>query len=89
MEHRLSDTVFTSVPQRIAATPCTLAGDEPSTGAYHVALTHEQLAALTGTPATPSPRRWASSPSAACSGLSRAKITVLDRARLAAEAGNP
>jgi CRP-like cAMP-binding protein len=53
MERRLSDTVFKSVPQRIAGTLGTLAGQQRRLPVgprnAQVALTHEQLAALVGT----------------------------------------
>lgn len=53
MERRLSDSVFKTVPQRIALTLTTLAGQERRLGlagrAAQVALTHEQIAALAGT----------------------------------------
>lgn len=53
MERRLSDTVFKTVPQRIASTLAALAGQQRRYGmtgrASVVALTHEQIAALAGT----------------------------------------
>jgi CRP-like cAMP-binding protein len=53
MERRLSDTVFKSVPQRIAGALAALAVQQPRYGltgrAPVVALTHEQIAALVGT----------------------------------------
>ncbi|MBL0885245.1 Crp/Fnr family transcriptional regulator [Myceligenerans indicum] len=51
IERRLSDTVFKSVPQRIATTLVTLAaGSTAGLGrGRQVRLTHEQLAALAGT----------------------------------------
>ncbi|MGH3883123.1 MAG: cyclic nucleotide-binding domain-containing protein, partial [Pseudonocardiaceae bacterium] len=53
MERRLCDTVFKSVPQRVAATLATLAGAQRRLGvgrrSVQVALTHDQLAALVGT----------------------------------------
>ncbi|KUO14546.1 cyclic nucleotide-binding protein [Streptomyces dysideae] len=57
LEQRLSDSVFKSVPQRVATTLLTLMPEHESStrplrpGAKHpqVSLTHEQLAALVGT----------------------------------------
>lgn len=52
LERRLTDTVFKNVPQRIAATLCLLAGEQqkrPLGRGVQLALTHEQIAALTGT----------------------------------------
>lgn len=51
LEQRLSDTVFKTVPQRIAATLVTLADASGSRAprGVQVKLTHEQLAALAGT----------------------------------------
>jgi CRP/FNR family cyclic AMP-dependent transcriptional regulator len=52
LERRLSDTVFKSVPQRVAATLCLLAANQqkrPLGRGVQLALTHEQIAALTGT----------------------------------------
>src|SRR6266545_1798835 len=72
MERRLSDTVFKSVPQRIAGTLATLAGQQRRLGVgprtAQVALTHEQLAALVG--------------------LARGKITIVDLPGISAEAGD-
>jgi len=52
IEQRLSDAIFKSVPERIAGALATLASSSPSLTrgkAMQVRLTHEQLAALTGT----------------------------------------
>ncbi len=49
LERRLSDTVVTSVPERVAATPVTLAQPRSLLRGGAVRITHEQLAVLAGT----------------------------------------
>jgi CRP-like cAMP-binding protein len=88
MERRLSDTVFKTVPQRIAATLCTLSTDHPPTGTYRVALTHEQIAALTGTARETATKALGELADRGLLRVGRGKITIMDPERLAAEAGN-
>jgi CRP-like cAMP-binding protein len=94
MERRLSDTVFNSVPQRIAATLCTLATGAATpdpgslTGPRQVALTHEQIAALVGTSRETATKALGEFAAQGLLRLGRGKITIVDPARLAAEAGN-
>lgn len=91
LETRLSDTVFKSVPQRIAATLCLLAGEEQRRrmrrGAQ-VALTHEQIAALTGTSRETTTKVLGEYADRGLVRLSRGRITILDPNRVAAEAGD-
>lgn len=77
LEQRLSDTVFKSVPQRIATTLTTLATrtDTPA-GKLRPGTRHPQIALPTNSsppwpapPAKPRPKCCASSPTAACSAL--------------------
>ena len=49
LEQRLSDTVFKSVPERVAGTVATLAEGRGRLRGGQVRITHEQLAALAGT----------------------------------------
>jgi CRP-like cAMP-binding protein len=80
LERRLSDSVFKSVPQRVATTLCLLADEEqrrPLSKGIQVSLTHEQVAALAGTSRETTTMR-----------LNRGRITILDLPRLASEAGD-
>jgi CRP-like cAMP-binding protein len=92
MERRLSDTVFKSVPQRIAGTLATLAGQQrrlpvgPRT--TQVALTHEQLAALVGTSRETATKILGEFADRGLVRLARGKITILDPTGIAAEAGD-
>jgi len=91
MERRLSDTVFKSVPQRIAATLCTLAGQQRRPfGSRHavVALTHEQLAALVGTSRETATKTLNELADRGMVRLARGKITILDPDGITAEAGD-
>lgn len=95
MEQRLSDTVFKTVPQRIAATLCTLADRAPPRrrvgpvggGSIQLALTHEQIAALVGTSRETATKALGDFAEQGLVKLGRGRIILLDRARLAAEAG--
>jgi CRP-like cAMP-binding protein len=96
MEQRLTDTVFKTVPQRIAAMLCTL-GDRALTtrrpglvgrGPTPLVLTHEQIAALVGTSRETATKALGEFAEQGLVKLGRGKITILDRARLAAEAGD-
>jgi CRP-like cAMP-binding protein len=95
MEQRLSDSVFKSVPQRIAATLCTLGEGAPAGrragvlggGPPQLALTHEQVAALIGTSRETATKALGEFAEQGLVKLGRGKIILLDRTRLAAEAG--
>ena len=95
LEQRLSDSVFKSVPQRVATTLMTLATriDTPAgklrPGARHpqIALTHEQLAALAGTSRETCTKVLREFADRGLLRLVRGRITVLDPARLLDEAG--
>jgi CRP-like cAMP-binding protein len=92
MERRLSDTVFKTVPQRIAATLVTLFGGQPryrlGPRAAVVAFTHEQIAALAGTSRETTSKVLGDFADRGLVRLGRGKITVLDRVGLQAEAGS-
>lgn len=91
MERRLSDSVFKSVPQRIASTLCTLARESPRTGVLtrgqQITLTHEQLAALVGTSRETATKVLGEFAERGLLRLGRGRITVLDSAGINAEAG--
>jgi CRP-like cAMP-binding protein len=90
MERRLSDTVFKSAAQRIAATLATLASDRRPgirSRAPQVLLTHEQIAALVGTSRETATKVLGDLASQGLIRLSRGRITVLDPAAVAARAG--
>lgn len=95
LEQRLSDSVFKSVPQRIAATLTTLAAraDTPSgrlrPGTRHaqIALTHQQLAALAGTSRETTTKVLREFADGGLLRLARGRITVLDPGRLNDAAG--
>jgi CRP/FNR family cyclic AMP-dependent transcriptional regulator len=92
LEQRLSDTVFKSVPQRIATTLATLAGqDRPygvGTPATVVKLTHNQVAALVGTSRETTTRILNDFADRGLIRLRRGRITLLDMARIDTEAGD-
>lgn len=92
MERRLSDTVFKSVPQRVATTLAMLAGQERrygvGSGAPVVALTHEQIAALVGTSRETATKILDDFAVRGLVRLGRGKITLLDMARIDAETGD-
>ena len=90
LERRLSDTVFKSVPQRIATTLCLLAGQEPRRllgRGIQIQLTHEQVAALAGTPRETTTKILNEYADQGLVHLGRGRITIADLPRLAAEAG--
>ncbi|WP_175408795.1 Crp/Fnr family transcriptional regulator [Streptomyces sp. TRM64462] len=95
LEERLSDSVFKSVPQRVATTLVTLTPHQgPSAlplrpGAKHpqVALTHEQLAALAGTSRETATKVLHQFADRGLLRLARGRITVLKPDRLRDEAG--
>ena len=92
MERRLSDTVFKSVPQRIATTLAALAGQERryvvGSRAPVVALTHEQIAALVGTSRETATKVLGDFADRGLIRLGRGRITLLDMTRIVAEAGD-
>lgn len=92
MERRLSDTVFKSVHQRVAATLATFAGGRPHHGVgaagVHVTLTHEQLAALVGTSRETASKVLGDLADRDLIRLARGRVTILDVAGIAAEAGD-
>jgi CRP/FNR family transcriptional regulator, cyclic AMP receptor protein len=90
LERRLSDTVFKSVPQRVATTLCLLADEEqrrPLGRGLQVSLTHEQLAALAGTSRETTTKILNEYAEQGLLRLGRGKLTILDLTRLSAEAG--
>ncbi len=90
LERRLSDSVFKSVPQRIASTLCLLAEQEqrrPLSKGIQVALTHEQVAALAGTSRETTTKVLNEYAEHGLLRLGRGKLTILDVRKLAAEAG--
>ncbi|WP_203454568.1 Crp/Fnr family transcriptional regulator [Jiangella aurantiaca] len=91
MERRFTDTVFKSVPQRIAATLAMLARQSPRSGflarGQQITLTHEQLAALVGTSRETATKVLGEFADNGLLRLGRGRITVLDAARLDAETG--
>lgn len=95
MEQQYTDAVFKSVPQRIAATLCTL-GDRAEGlrrpgriggGPSQVLLTHEQVAALVGTSRETATKALGDFAEQGLVKLGRGRIVILDRARLAEETG--
>lgn len=91
LERRLSDSVFKSVPQRIATTLCLLADQEPRrplSKGVQVALTHEQVAALAGTSRETTTKILNEYADQELLRLGRGKITILDLPRLSSEAGD-
>jgi len=89
LERRLSDTVFKSVPQRVAATLCLLAGEQqkrPLSRGVQLALTHEQIAALTGTSRETATKVLGEYADRGLLRLGRGKVTILDPAAITAEA---
>ena len=91
LERRLSDSVFKSVPQRIATTLCLLADQEqrrPLGRGPQIALTHEQLAALAGTSRETTTKILNEYADQELLRLGRGKITILNVSRLASEAGD-
>ncbi len=90
LERRLSDSVFKSVPQRIASTLCLLAEQEPRrplTRGVQVSLTHEQVAALAGTSRETTTKVLNEYAEHGLLRLGRGKLTILDLRGLATEAG--
>lgn len=91
LERRLSDTVFKSVPERIATTLCLLGEGEEHrtlTGRPQVSLTHEQLAALVGTSRESTTKVLNEYAAQGLVRLGRGKLVILDPRRLAAARGD-
>lgn len=92
MERRLSDMALKSVHQRVAATLATLAGDRLRHGAgipnVHLALTHDQLAALVGTRPATAAKALGELADRGLIRLARGEVVVLDAVGIAAEAGD-
>ena len=97
MEQRLSDNVFKNVPQRVAGMLLRVATGTPRRGLPgrrgpsgredQVRLTHEQLAALVGTSRETVTKVLGEYADRGLVRLGRARVTILDHARLADEAG--
>jgi CRP-like cAMP-binding protein len=90
LERRLSDTVFKSVPQRIATTLCLLSEEQPRRTlgrGMQIHLTHEQVAALAGTSRETTTKILNEYADQGLVDLGRGRLTILDLARLSAEAG--
>lgn len=85
LETRLSDTVFKSVPERIATTLLTLT-EAPATRAtgrgFQVKLTHEQLAALAATSRETTTKVLGEFADRGLISLGRGRITVLNAEEL-------
>lgn len=92
MEQRLTETVFKSVPQRIASSLHTLAADSPREGVLtrgqQIRLTHEQLAALVGTSRETTSKVLEEYAEQGLVRLGRGHITILDMPGIEAEAGS-
>ncbi|NEE02616.1 Crp/Fnr family transcriptional regulator [Phytoactinopolyspora halotolerans] len=92
MERRLTESVFKSVPQRIASTVCTLAQDSPRSTMLsrgrQISLTHEHLAALVGTSRETATKVLGEFAERGLVRLGRGRITVVDVAGLEAAAGD-
>ncbi len=90
LERRLSDTVFKSVPERIAGTLCLLAAEQhrrPLNRGVQVALTHHQIAALAGTSRETTTKVLGEYADRGLLRLGRGKITILDLETITTEAG--
>jgi CRP/FNR family cyclic AMP-dependent transcriptional regulator len=91
LERRLSDTVFKTARERIAATLCLLASQQakrPLGRGSQIALTHEQIAALTGTSRETATKILDDYADRGLVRLGRGKLTILDAAAIAAETGD-
>ncbi len=91
MERRLSDTVFKSVPQRLAGTLLALTGQGRRLGLGshpgRIELTHEQLAAMVGTSRETATKVLGDFAERGLIKLARGRVSVLDRAGIAEAAG--
>jgi len=91
LERRLTDTVFKSASQRLAATLRLLARDQPKrplTRGVQLALTHEQLAALSGMSRETATKVLGDYADRGLLHLGRGRVTIVDPAGIAAEAGD-
>jgi CRP/FNR family transcriptional regulator, cyclic AMP receptor protein len=99
LERRLIDTVFKSVPERVATTLCLLAREQQKRPfgqrpfgqrgrGVQIALTHEQLAALTGTSRETTTKILDEYAGRGLLRLGRGKITILDPDAIATETGD-
>jgi CRP-like cAMP-binding protein len=92
MEQRLSDTVFKTVPQRIAGTLIQLAAQQRRYGLpgrdLVVAFTHEQVAAVVGTSRETATKTLGEFAEQGLIQLRRGRITLLDPDRLREQAGD-
>ncbi|QNE18274.1 Crp/Fnr family transcriptional regulator [Kribbella qitaiheensis] len=90
LERRLTDAVYKSVPARIAGTLCLLASEQQKRTlgrGVQIALTHEQIAALTGTSRETTTKVLGEYADRGLLRLGRGKITILDPETIATEAG--
>ena len=91
MERRLSDSVFKSVPQRIAGVLLQLAAPPRRSltlrGEY-IKLTHEQIATLVGTSRETTTKVLGEFADRGLVRLGRGRIALLDRGAIAAETGD-
>jgi CRP/FNR family transcriptional regulator, cyclic AMP receptor protein len=89
MEQRLTDSVFKTVPQRVAATLLALSAEperKPGLLSFGAKpITHEQLAALVGTSRETATKALGELADHGIIKLGRGRITVLDHLRLADE----
>ena len=88
IEQRLSDAVFKSVPQRIAATLTVMATARPLGRGLQVHLTHEQLAALAGTSRETTTKVLGELADQGLISLGRGRVTIVDAAGLAQLGGD-
>jgi CRP/FNR family cyclic AMP-dependent transcriptional regulator len=92
MERRLSDSVFKSVPQRVAGVLVNLAGQSRRYGlparSQAVSLTHEQIAALAGTSRETATKVLGDFAERGLIRLGRGRITVVDSEQIRAETGD-
>jgi len=91
MERRLSDSFFKSVPQRVASTLHTLAGQQRrhvlTPRGQVVAITHEQIAELAGTSRETATKVLGDFAERGMIRLGRGRITILDSNGLIVQAG--
>jgi CRP-like cAMP-binding protein len=88
LEQKLSDTVFKSVPERIANTLLTLSADAGHRGrGAQIRLTHEQLAALAATSRETTTKVLGEYAEQGAITLGRGRITAIDAAALKHAAG--
>ncbi len=91
LERQLSDTVFKTVPQRIATTLCLLADQEPRrllARGIQIQLTHEQVAALAGTSRETTTKILNEYAEQGLVHLGRGRITIADLPGLATKRGD-